>query len=445
MSDSGLALVQICAAMQARGVIRLFAKHLSPNDNSKNQIYLGGDFRVLNDLPAGEPVAGTTGKHAKPIFKAPLRLEWLDDSGRTFPAPNAQLILYPQYPEVRMSGFLLGAQWSPNDLLTVRDDGRVLLLGVTEIGKIIGYAAGASSAVANELRALRRAEPAGVLQRIPLRADDDLASSRARLLSALCRVSREGWISGWRLRDDGGRLPCTAQNCVGVTLESELGITANGRSEPDFDGWEVKAHTVDSFAREGSGAVTLMTPEPNGGAYAKLGAIDFVQRYGYVDKRGREARMNFGGVHRVGERCEATGLTMIMDGYDASTGKIARADGVLALLDDGGTVAASWTFAGMLAHWSRKHARAVFVPALKRSEPNISYCYGASVLLAEGTDYALALKGFADGTIYYDPGIKVEGIPDSPVAKKRSQFRVARRKLVSLYHGSAVVDSCAGG
>lgn len=444
MPDSGLTLAQVCAAMRARGAIRLFAKHLSPNDNSKNQIYLGGDFRVLNDLPAGEPVAGTSGKHAEPIFKAPLKLEWLDDSGGTFPAPNAQLILYPQYPEVRMSGFLLGAKWSPNELLTVRDTGRVLILGVTQSGSIVGYAGAATSPIANELRALRGAEPAGVLQRIPLSANDGPADSRTRLLSELCRVSRAGWISGWRLRADGDRLPCVAANCVGVTLESELGISANGRSEPDFDGWEVKAHTVDSFSREGSGAVTLMTPEPNGGAYAELGAIEFVQRFGYVDKRGRPARMNFGGVHRVGERCEATGLTMFMDGYDARTGKITRADGVLALLDDVGNAAASWTFAGMLAHWSRKHARAVFVPALKRSEPDLSYSYGGSVLLAEGTDYALALKGLADGTIYYDPGIKVEGIPDSPVAKKRSQFRVARRRLMGLYHDSAVVSSCRG-
>lgn len=428
--------------MQAHGVVRLYAKLLSPNDNSKNQIYLGGDFQVLNDLPAGEPVAGTSGKHETPIFKASLNFWWLDDSARLAPAPYAQLILYPQYPEVRMSGFLRAAVHAPNALLTVRDTGRVLLLGVTIDGRIIGHAAGPTSALANELRGLKSTEPAGVLLRIPLADGTSDADSRSMLLSQLCRISRQGWIDGWRLGAGGTRSPCNALNCVGVTLESELGITANGRSEPDFNGWEVKAHTVASFERDGTGAVTLMTPEPNGGAYSTLEPVEFLRQFGYVDKRGREDRMNFGGIHRVGARCAATGLTMQMHGYDATSGKILRSDGVLALVTDRGDIAASWTFAGMLAHWTRKHARAVFVPAMKSKTLGASYRYSDRIMLAEGTDYALALRALANGTIYYDPGIKVEALSVAPRVKKRSQFRVARRNLASLYHGSMTLSAC---
>ena len=135
LSDPNVTLAQVRARMRELGARELFAKRLSPNDNSKNQIYLGGDFRVINLLPAGAPVAATSGTHGKPIFKASLRLDWLDDVGRTFPAPAAQLILYPQYPEVRMSGFLKGAEWSPSDLLASRDEGRVLLLGVSADGR----------------------------------------------------------------------------------------------------------------------------------------------------------------------------------------------------------------------------------------------------------------------------------------------------------------------
>ncbi len=438
-----MSLAQLTAALRHQGVRQLFAKRLSPNDNSKNQIYLGGDFRVINVIPTEPPEATTSGTHDTPIFKAPLRLSWLTASGEVCPAPEARLILYPQYPEVRLSGFLKGAALSPNDLLAGRAVGRVLLLGVTVDRRVIGHAVPEDSAIARELAALHSLDEVGVLMRVPLDSGTSLADSRGRLLSALCRISREGWIQGWRLTKAGERIPCVARNCVGVTLESELGITANGRSEPDFDGWEVKAHTVASFDREGTGAVTLMTPEPNGGAYSVLEPIEFLQRFGYADKRGRDDRINFGGIHRTGIRCAATGLTMRMDGYDAPSGKITRSDGAVVLLTDDGEVAASWTFAGLLSHWTRKHSRAVFVPAIKRDTPDIGYRYGEKVLLAEGTDYALAMRAIADGSIYYDPGIKVEDVSTSPKVKKRSQFRVARGRLSGLYHSSTSVHSCA--
>ena len=51
-----------------------------------------------------------------------------------------------------------------------------------------------------------------------------------------------------------------------------------------------------------SKAVTLMTPEPNGGFYATEGVKSFVRRFGYVDRMGRDDRMNFGGIFRAGVR-----------------------------------------------------------------------------------------------------------------------------------------------
>lgn len=445
MSDQTMSLDQVRAAMRANGARELYVKFLSPNDNSKNQIYLGGDFRVINVLPAGAPIPAVSGSRATPIFKAPVRFLWIDRTGAANVAPDAQMILYPQYPEVRLSGFLRGAEGAPNDVLTVRDPERVLLLGVTADGRILGFAANANSPIAAELRAAPQGEEMGVLLKIPLASGDSPASSRARLLEELCRVSQLGWIDGWRLRTDGSREPCIAQNCVGVTLESELGITANGRSEPDFEGWEVKAHTVANLSRQGTGAVTLMTPEPTGGEYRAVGIVDFVTAYGYQDKRGRENRLNFGGIHRVGIRCSATGLTLAFDGYDAESGKMTRADGSLALLTDAGSVAASWDFVGLLAHWSRKHSRAVFVPAIKQRATVSKYTYGSRVLLAEGTDYSRVLRGLANGTVYYDPGIKVENESGTPKAKKRSQFRVARSNLRDLYHSAAETDTCVGG
>ena len=185
----------------------MFLKRLSPNDNSKNQVYLGGDFRVINVLPAGEPRAATSGQHGTPIFKAPLALSWLDERGVPHPAPSAQLILYPQYPEVRLSGFLRGAHFAPNELLTVRSEGRTLLLGVTADRRVLGYVAAPDSMLARELLQLPESESAGVLTRIALSQGDSLEASRSRLLRELCRISSAGWISGWRLHVDGRMLP----------------------------------------------------------------------------------------------------------------------------------------------------------------------------------------------------------------------------------------------
>ena len=436
-----LTLSTVKSMLRAAGVTRLFAKRLSPNDNSKNQIYLGGDFGVMNVIPAGPPVAATSGKHALPIFKAALQLGWLDADGAVHPAPSAQLILYPQYPEVRLSGFLRGSRSAPADVLTSRAPGRVLLLGLRPSSEIVAFAAATNSAVALELLSATHDCSYGVLERVALDDSDRDAHSASKLLSALCSISKKGWIEGWRLLPGGERRSCIAPNCIGVTLESELGIVANGRSEPDFDGWEVKGYGVSSFARLGSRPLTLMTSEPTGGFYHTAGVVAFVSRYGYDDLRGRENRRNFGGVHRVGVVCKRTGLTLAIDGFDSKSGTITRSDGHLALLDAKDRVAASWSFSSLLAHWSRKHARAVFVPGIRRLSPTVGFRFGGEVDIARGTDYLMFLSALADGRVYYDPGIKVlHG--DTETSKRRSQFRVSRSKLRSLYHEFTRVSTC---
>ena len=95
--------------MRHQGASRIYAKKLAPNDNSKNQIYLGGDFSALNIVPHSDvysdasDVAGAVRDRAK----AAIDFYWVDSDG-LHRAPNAGLILYPKYPEVRMSGFLSG-------------------------------------------------------------------------------------------------------------------------------------------------------------------------------------------------------------------------------------------------------------------------------------------------------------------------------------------------
>lgn len=435
-------LDQLRELMRRRGVSRLLVKFLSPNDNSKNQIYFGGDLGVVNILPAGEPQPATSGSLGEPIFKAPLEFSWLDVSGHAFAAPHAQLILYPQYPEVRFSGFLRGAEWAPSAHLTVRDEGRVLLLGIGATNAIVGYVAGPESSIAKELQSPKPKEQLGIFHIVAMRPLPAASDSRARLLSELCRIHRSGWIQAWRLQQDGGRKPCNGTNCIGVTLESELGILSNGRADPDFEGWEVKAHSVANLNRPGSGAVTLMTPEPTAGFYRDNGVEAFVRRYGYPDKLGRPDRLNFGGVHVAGVKHRSTGLTLMLDGFDHATETLLRADGSLALVDDRGIVAAAWPFAKLLAHWQRKHTRAAYFPGKRSTGPLRAYAYGGDVMLCEGTDFLRLLVAIADGRVYYDPGIKLENASGTPVMKRRSQLRIKMSNVRQLYHTAESMSVC---
>ena len=93
MSDEieDVTLGRVLSMMSAHGVKRIYAKLLAANDNSKNQPYFGGDFAVLNILPASTPIP-SAGSHSQAIFKAQLDFWWLDHQGRAFSAPNAKLI-----------------------------------------------------------------------------------------------------------------------------------------------------------------------------------------------------------------------------------------------------------------------------------------------------------------------------------------------------------------
>lgn len=435
-----LTLDQLRASMRAQGARRLLVKFLSPNDNSKNQIYLGGDLSVANVLPTADPSPATSGSYAHPIFKASLSFSWIDDHGAAHPAPFAQLILYPQYPEVRFSGFLRGATAAPSGLLNSRSPGRILILAVCDGSRVLGYAAGPSSAIALELADSATGDSFGVLRDVPLAAN--APGSKDRLFATLCRIHRLGNIAAWRLRGDGTRSECRGTNCVGVTLESELGITANGRAEPDFDGWEVKAHSVANLASAASGTITLLTPEPDIGVYATEGCEHFIRKYGYADKRGREDRLNFGGVHRVDVEHPTTALKLALDGYDAESETLTSAAGALVLRDGSGAIAAGWTFSKLLAHWQRKHARAIYVPAKKVSKEPLQFRFGGEVLQCVNTDFTRLLSAFADGAVYYDPGIKLEHAGSAPIVKPRNQFRVRFKELSRLYETAAQVKVC---
>jgi hypothetical protein len=420
------------------GCQKIYVKRLAPNDNSKNQVYLGGSFEVLNILPISKIITEPAGDWKKERFKAALNFSWIGEDGNLYPARQSQLILYPKYPEVRFSGFLNQCDNAPSELMTQRLANRLLFLGVTEDRTIIGYVISPSSDIAAEFEKHPHIQEEGVFKVIELA---QTTNSRQKLLNELKRIYKLDWIPSKSLTPQGKIVPCTASQCGGYTLEAELGIRRNGRSEPDFLGWEVKNFHVNNLLRTSSSVITLMTPEPTGGLYKIQGKDDFIRQYGYGDLKGREDRINFGGVHKVGVKHKRTRLKLELVGFDKEHNKIRNTDGKIVLIDEKDREAASWNFASMIIHWNTKHNQACYVPSLSEKEPERKYKYGNNVILGIGTDFQLFLKEMQLGHIYYDPGIKMENASKKPEVKARSQFRIKSGYLSQLYKENEVVNT----
>jgi hypothetical protein len=435
MFDPGLA--RLLEMFSEAGCTRLFAKRLAENDNTKNQVYFGGGFHVLHILPIREVRAG---EGASPIFKAGVSFGWLQSGGDVARAPGAQLILYPQYPEVRFSGFLQDCRSGQGPIMGGRIAGRILFLGVAA-DSIIGFAAGPGSVTASEYNALDPPLSSGVFAEVTL--PDRIAESgaRARLLAELRRIHELGWIDSKQLDSHGNLRQCRASQCGGFTLEAELGIPKNSAAEPDYLGWEIKQHGVKSFERPSSGKpITLMTPEPTGGYYREAGVEAFVREFGYPDRSGEPDRFNVGGPFRVGKRSSLTGLTLALSGYDFSNDIVTDANGSLDLVSDDGIVAASWTTGSLLSHWVRKHEKAAYILSNCRKEDVWQYRYDRRIKLGGRTDPFKFLRAIASGLVFYDPGIKLEDASTKPRTKRRSQFRIKFPDIGLLYGKFEEVD-----
>ena len=256
--------------------------------------------------------------------------------------------------------------------------------------------------------------------------------NEATVLDALWRIHMGGFHASCRRNNQGMLIPYVATNGGGYTLEALLGITPNGKSEPDYMVWEIKGHS--------SNRVTLMTPEPNGGFYGDHGAKEFVERYGHeVDNGG----MYFTGGHKFGVPCEKTGMTLQVSGFDPTNLKLFDVDGVVRLIDSAGNEAASWAFAQLLTHWNRKHTFAAYVRYTPQKSP-IAYRYETPVLMGEHTDFSKYLNALCSGAIVFDPGSKVTDARTAwSKVKARSQFRINTKDLGLLYQTLTAVHLVA--
>lgn len=428
--------------MRRLGATRLYLKRLSPNDTSKNQIYLGSGFSSLQVLPHGELVPDSTQKAGskRERMKASVDLAWIFGRSDMSPAPHTKLILYPRYPEVRFSGFLRGSSDAPAELLRNREAGRLLFIGTGEDNRVLAWACGPTSRVAKQVPDSDTLLKIGLFEDLSARLAGLGTDPRTELLTELRRIHAKGWIDSKRLLPDGTITTCDAQQCGGYTLEAELGIRPNGYSAPDFLGWEIKQFRVAAFDRLESSTLTLMTPEPDGGFYADQGGEKFIRKFGYPDRRGRPDRTNFGGIYYAGKRAALTGLTLILEGFDHARRRFTAAGGIC-LVTDGSLVAARWSHAKLAEHWNRKHAQAAYVPCMKHEIAPLRYQFGPRILLGSGTDYAFFLAGIADGKVYLDPALKLLRASSSKSQPKlRNQFRIRSKNLPALYDTMDVVE-----
>jgi len=414
------------------GAIKIIAKELSENDNSKNQVYFGPSFDALSLLPTGK--IETDGKGKMPTFKAPIRFNWLNELNIPYEAPYAQLILYPKYPEVRFSGFLRGCKDSPSNM-NVREEGRILLLGITSEKIVYGKVVSRNHQIAKDYSTEKELVNLGVFSQLyPIEGQNE--DSEITLLDKLKEIHQKSWIQSKRMHTDGEIRPYRAINGIGYTLESEFGITPNGYTAPDFLGWEMKSYTVHKFGKVLTKVLSLFTPEPDSGEYKDHNLRFFMEKYGYLDDHGN---LRFNGAHKHGEIQKKTGLVVTIDGFDYESKKITKDSGGIILVNKDGEIAARWSFAHLLEHWCKKHTRAVYVPGIRKSiNDHPHYHYSNQIHICKDTDFEKFLSAFSKGHIYYDPAPRIRKNGNE---KKRSMFRTKTIHLPSLYETHEIVDT----
>lgn len=406
-------------AMQDAGADRILLKALAPNDNSKNQVYVGGSDVALRELRVdlGEATLSSVAKS----FQIAQPTTWIDESGNIAPAPGTKVIFYPQYPELRMSGFATGVPqgFSGRDLLVERADGRTLLIGLVPGGWLIWVGKPAAEALARlELNAVRGTPFHEVVVGHPMTPTQiwDELLDRVALLAA------GPPLPSVRLNSDGSVVATnpTDPHSGGWAVEAALDVPVNALPGPDYRG------LVELKSFSGS-RISLMTPEPTGGMYAGPGGKQlFMSKWGLVSDDG--AKIRFNGQHRLNEPKTSNPLTLRAVGWsDATPGRYAP-DAQLQLLDASGANAAAWLLKDMNAKWLDKHDQALYIQYGREAG---GFRLTGRVYKCQETDFRLFMLGLRAGSVIFDPGHSM--VVASGKVSSRSQWRTSRNLLLGLY------------
>lgn len=405
-------------AMRREGASVVYLKDMAPNDNSKNQYYLGRDESALRCLGVTLEDAEVSGEGKRTALRAPQPLRWISPDG-THPAPGAKIIFYPQYPEVRLSGIVRGVPRTVpgRDLARDRLDERVMLLGVTDHDLLVWVGEpDRSERFALETR------PTGdnpLLEVVTATRRPSLTEAWADLLDELRIIITGPPVQAQRLARDGLKeYTAAAPNAPGYTLEALFGIEANSDPAPDYRGL-IELKVV-------SQKVTLMTPEPTSGLYVDAGKLTFLQRWGH-ESRGK---LRFTGLHRVDVAKSGQPLGLSIEGWSDADPRTYDPRGRLVLASRAGEVGAAWLLSDLHSHWLKKHPEVAFVP-YSRDKPANTISFEIPVHAGHGTDFAMFMRALASGHVYLDPGTSMP--LDTEKVHARNQFRVNRTQLDKLY------------
>lgn len=461
--------------LQGLGADLAVLKILPKNANDKNQVYFANSFTSLYntfDLTLAERGASNSHKStAKPGSHIPEAVfssfEWLKSDGSRVRAKNVKVIVYTQYPEARLSGFLSVENTMPHSLSVAftkanPESKRVLVLGRLPSGACLAMIClDPTDVFLAEINALEGFEGSRVCKLLTIQQNYS-----ETLLAQLARIVVQAH-KGCRLDKFGRTLPFTVTQVCGYTLEHALGIIPNSGKDGDLYGIELKTHTQPK--------TTLFTPEPDFGLYAE-NFESFMRTYGYETEDGKEFRVT--GIHRANVRCSKSGLTLKVQEYhvsdladsksdwlrdvkgnkvpfpyDASTSLTSKMDAVeVVLVDDSGNIAAGWSFERLMNNWGAKHNKAVYLSAKKQRNPveqefaegfEFQVTYASRVIFCEGSSAERMLKAIADGIIYLDPAPKF--VPsDVSKNKRRAQWRVndITSSVEHLYESVRILDLC---
>lgn len=456
---SASTLSEIENTLRAHGADRAVLKMLPKNANDKNQVYWANSFSSLYnnfDLTLSERGASTslTKDRSTPGTCIPEAVfndfSWVKRSGVRVKAKNVKVIVYTQYPEARLSGFLTVENTMPQSLaieFTKKNpkSNRLLVLARLPGGSCLAFVyLGVENDLEAEVRNLPGLEGSKVCKLLNL----NLGLSE-KLFTQLAKVV-SGPLKGCRLDRYGNTLPFSGTQVCGYTLEHALGIVPNSDKDGDLYGIELKTHTQVK--------VTLFTPEPDFGLYVE-GFEKFMRKYGYEndgEDGAKEWRLT--GVHKAGKRSAKSGLTLQVreyhvaglensksdwvrepDGsrtpfpYDSATSLTSKLNAVeVVLVDDHGFIAAGWSLERLMNNWGVKHNEVVYLSASKfendnEEEFNAGFEYKVSfapkVHWCRDTSAERLLDAIDKGVIFLDPAPKF--VPNDPSKnKRRAQWRV---------------------
>lgn len=444
---------QVIDMFKRAGVGSIWVKRLGINNNSKQQVYIAGDPSDLSFMPLGNPTYSAPKSQKKkagsPVIQIPVPWKWLTPQGM-YEAPFSKFCYYPQYPEVRFSGFLRGCSEGPSELMGEQkrghEEGRCLFLGVvrrTDSDFVVGVVVGANSPAARYVLSMDTFVQ-GKLS--PVVYESERGSNEFSVLGNALRSIVMRRIVPWRLKNDNTiAKPYTAPNAPGLTLEAELGVGENAIPGPDFDIWELKAIKQNNLEKRSNHKVTLFTPQPDMGWAAEHPQVDFVRKYGHIsgvdeDDNPNEYYFTSSDIAGLTKQENEEKLNLRLVGFTDS--RHFDPSGYIGLFD-GKTdeLAAGWSYLKLLEHWQRKHNRAAYVPYMRESINGETFVeFGPLVTLGISTNFGLFLQAFNDGKVIYDPGDKAALVDGQWKPHSRSQFRINLKDITSIYQEVHEVD-----